>query len=77
DIASLRIWTVGEDKCGVYASLFDPNGYAYRVRLGNYVGKNFGMVMEITGDAILLREVFQTESGEWEQRDATIKRKIK
>lgn len=50
-----------------------PDGYIYQVSIGNYMGKNLGKIIDITEDAILLREIFRNESsGRWEEREARL-----
>ena len=53
-----------------YAFVRDPNGYLHRVFKGDYVGKNFGWVVAITRRGIKLKEVYQSQDGEWEERTA-------
>lgn len=53
-----------------YALVRDPNGYLHRVFKGDYVGKNFGWVVAITRRGIKLKEVYQSQDGEWEERTA-------
>lgn len=53
-----------------YAFVRDPNGYLHRVFKGDYVGKNFGRVVAITQQGIKLKEVYQSQDGEWEERTA-------
>ena len=75
DLESLRFWNMYQDKCGLYATILDSKGYAYYVRRGMYVGRNFGIVAKISKDRILLRELYQKADGIWEERDAFMKRR--
>jgi len=56
-----------------YALLKTPDNAVQQVKLGNYVGQNFGKVMQITDAEILLKEIVQDElSGDWIERDSSL-----
>jgi type IV pilus assembly protein PilP len=44
----------------------------YRVRKGNYMGQNFGVVTGIDEVQISLKELIQEGSGEWVERDSAL-----
>lgn len=44
----------------------------YQVRLGNYLGLNYGRVTKITEAELALREIVQDAGGEWTERMATL-----
>jgi len=44
----------------------------YRVKKGNYMGQNFGLVTAIDEGQISLKEVVQDSGGEWVERTATL-----
>lgn len=44
----------------------------YQVRLGSYLGLNYGRVTKITETELALREVVQDAGGEWTERVATL-----
>ena len=44
----------------------------YQVRLGDFIGQNFGRVMKIDESQVALREVAQDASGEWVERSTTL-----
>jgi len=43
------------------------------VRLGNYLGKNFGRVLQITPNAVLLNELHQVDAGQWKALEASLR----
>lgn len=47
-----------------------PDGIVYRVKSGNYMGKNNGKVTKVEEGKILLREIIPNGLGGWEQRPA-------
>ena len=44
----------------------------YQVKVGDYLGQNFGKVMKISETDITLREVVQDAAGEWIERTSTL-----
>jgi type IV pilus assembly protein PilP len=44
----------------------------YRVRPGNYLGQNFGVITKITDSEITLRELIQDSGGDWAERTSTL-----
>jgi type IV pilus assembly protein PilP len=44
----------------------------YRVKKGNYMGQNFGLITAIDEAQISLKEVIQDSGGEWVERTATL-----
>lgn len=50
----------------------DPGGVVHRVRVGNYLGQNYGRISAIAEDRIDLVELIPNGSGGWMERAATI-----
>jgi type IV pilus assembly protein PilP len=49
-----------------YALLKTPDNGVQQVKVGNYVGQNFGMVTQITDNEVVLKEIVQDDlSGDW------------
>lgn len=44
----------------------------YRVRVGNYMGQNFGLITGITETEIKLRELVQDGAGDWTERESSL-----
>ena len=44
----------------------------YRVKVGNYMGQNFGLITTITDSQIQLRELIQDAVGDWTERQSTL-----
>lgn len=44
----------------------------YRVKVGNYMGQNFGLITGITESQVQLRELVQDASGDWTERVSTL-----
>ena len=49
-----------------------PGGVVHRVKVGNYMGRNIGKIVNIFEDRIELREIVQDSQGRWEERQAAI-----
>ncbi len=50
----------------------DPDGVVHRVRVGNYLGQNYGRVTAISEEKIDLVELVPNGAGGWMERAATI-----
>lgn len=52
-----------------YALLKTPDNGVQQVKIGNYVGQNFGKVTQITDSEVILKEIVQDDlSGDWIER---------
>lgn len=66
---SLKMVGTLQDKHGkMYALVRTPENNLYQVRVGNYVGQNYGIVSAITETSVSLKEVYQDTTGEWLER---------
>lgn len=50
----------------------DPDGIVHRVRIGNYLGQNYGRITAISEEKIDLVELIPNNGGGWMERAATI-----
>ena len=56
-----------------YALLKTPDSGVQQVKIGNYVGQNFGIVTQITDGEVTLKEIVQDDlSGDWVERVSTL-----
>lgn len=44
----------------------------YRVKKGNYMGQNFGLITEITEAEVKLKEIVQDGTGDWAERISSL-----
>jgi type IV pilus assembly protein PilP len=52
-----------------YALLKTPDNNVQQVKIGNFVGQNFGRITQITDSELILNEIVQDElSGDWVER---------
>ncbi|MBV8211238.1 MAG: pilus assembly protein PilP [Burkholderiaceae bacterium] len=59
-------------KGGNNVALVETNGSTHMVRVGNYIGQNFGVVTRITETELVLKEIVQDAAGEWVERPAKL-----
>src|SRR5664279_4136454 len=56
-----------------YALIKTPDNTVQQVKIGNYIGQNFGMVINITESSVMLKEIAQDDiSGDWVERSASV-----
>ncbi len=53
-------------------ALLKVDNLLYQIKLGDYVGQNYGKVTKITETEIALREIVQDAAGEWTERVSTL-----
>ena len=60
------------NKGNVAFALIKVDKQLYQVRLGDYLGPNFGRVIRVTETELGLRELVQDAAGEWTERAVTL-----
>jgi type IV pilus assembly protein PilP len=60
------------NKKGTQFALLKVDNLLYQVRVGEYIGQNYGKIMKITETEITLREIVQDAAGEWIERPTTL-----
>lgn len=59
-------------KQGKPVALVRVDNLLYQVRPGNYLGQNYGRILKVSENEVLLREIVQDAAGEWIERTATL-----
>ncbi len=59
-------------KQGQPVALVRVDNLLYQVRIGNYLGQNYGRITKISETELALREIVQDAAGEWTERMANI-----
>lgn len=72
ELDSLRMVGTLEDEDVQWAIVRDPGGTIHRVKVGNYLGRNIGKILNIFEDRIELREIIKNVDGRWEERQAAL-----
>ena len=44
----------------------------YRIKKGNYLGQNFGLITDVTDTEIKLKEIVQDTAGDWAERESIL-----
>lgn len=44
----------------------------YRVKAGNYIGLNYGLITEVTETSVTIKESVQDSSGDWTERNSSL-----
>lgn len=57
---------------GNNAALIDAGGQTFMVKVGNYMGQNFGLVTKISETEVELKEIVQDAAGEWVERPSKL-----
>ncbi len=59
-------------KVGQPVALVRVDNLLYQVRVGNYLGQNYGRITKVTETGLTLREIVQDAAGEWIERTANL-----
>jgi type IV pilus assembly protein PilP len=65
------VGTLQKDKV-VFAIIKTPENSLYRVRPGNYIGQNFGIITQVTENEVKLTEIVQDSAGDWTERNSSL-----
>jgi type IV pilus assembly protein PilP len=57
---------------GVPVALVRVDKLLYQVRVGNYIGQNYGKIIKVSETELVLREIVQDAAGEWIERQASL-----
>jgi type IV pilus assembly protein PilP len=57
-------------------ALLQADTVVFQVRVGNYVGQNFGRVLKISESEVAIRETVQDAAGDWMERDTALQLQV-
>ena len=60
-----------QNKAG-HAIIRSPDGNLHRIKIGNYLGQNFGQATEVTETEIKIKELIQDSTGDWSERFSSL-----
>lgn len=60
-----------QNKIG-HAVIRATDGRLHRVKAGNYIGLNFGLIKEVNETEIIVKEVVQDSAGDWSDRVSSL-----
>jgi type IV pilus assembly protein PilP len=56
----------------MYALIKTPDNNLYRVMSGDYIGQNFGRIIDINETAVKLKELVQDSGNDWKEEERTL-----
>jgi type IV pilus assembly protein PilP len=71
-LENLRMVGTLQQNKQTYALVKSPDNNLFRVKSGNYLGQNFGLIMDISESTIKLKEIVQDSGGDWTERVSTL-----
>jgi type IV pilus assembly protein PilP len=72
ELDSLRMVGTMDNEDSQWGIIQDPEGDVHRIKVGNYLGRNTGKILNVFEDRIELREIVRNSQGRWEERQAAI-----
>lgn len=72
ELDSLRMVGTVIQQGGLWGLVRANDGTIHRVRVGNYMGKNYGKIINIKENMIELVEIFSDSPGAWHERKASL-----
>jgi type IV pilus assembly protein PilP len=58
---------------GSHVALLKVDSQLHQVRVGNYIGQNFGRIVAISETEVAVRESVQDAAGDWVERDTALR----
>lgn len=55
-----------------HAVIRAPDRKLYQVKVGNYIGMNFGLIQKLSDTEIVIKELVQDSTGEWSERISSL-----
>ncbi|HEY9100516.1 pilus assembly protein PilP [Chitinimonas sp.] len=72
DLEKLRMVGTLQRGKDINALIRTPDGNLYRVKMGSYMGQNFGMVTAISETGVTLKEIVEDSGGDWVERTSVL-----
>jgi type IV pilus assembly protein PilP len=60
------------NRSGTPFALLRVEGLLYQVKVGDYLGQNYGRILKVSETEVVLREVVQDAAGEWIERNTSL-----
>lgn len=70
-LESLKYVGVMTRKSASFAIIL-ADGALYQVRMGNYMGQNFGVITQVSESEVKLKELVQDPAGDWTERESVL-----
>ena len=72
ELDSLRMVGTMKNEDDQWGIIKAPEGSVHRIKVGNYLGRSTGKILNVYEDRIELREIVRNSQGRWEERQAAI-----
>ncbi|MDK2122973.1 pilus assembly protein PilP [Parachitinimonas caeni] len=72
DLEKLRMVGTLQRGKEIHALIKTPDGNLYRVKVGSYLGQNFGMISAITDTEVQIKEIVEDSGGDWVERSTQL-----
>jgi type IV pilus assembly protein PilP len=72
ELDSLQMVGTFEMDDEIYGLVTDPDGLVHRVQSENYVGRNYGRIVAVRDDKIVVQELIPNGAGGWMYRDVSL-----
>lgn len=69
---ALRMMGTLESDGVIWAIVRAPDSVIHRVKIGNFIGKNHGKIVEISEEVVALNEIIPDGQGGWVEREASL-----
>jgi type IV pilus assembly protein PilP len=71
-LENLKMVGTLQQKKNMYALIKTPDNNLYRVASGDYIGQNFGRIIDINETAVKLKELVQDSGNDWKEEERTL-----
>ena len=71
-LENLKMVGTLQQKKEIYALVRTPDNRLFRVKPGNFLGQNFGRIVDISESNIKLKELIQDSGGEWKEEERSL-----
>lgn len=71
-LENLKMVGTLQQQKNIYALVKTPDNNLYRVKTGDFMGQNFGRVIDISESALKLKELVQDSGNEWKEEERTL-----
>jgi type IV pilus assembly protein PilP len=72
ELDTLRMVGTLQDTNELWGIVVDRSGTVHRVKVGNYMGRNYGKILDISEEKIDLREIISDGQGGYQERQASL-----
>ena len=59
-------------KAKISYAIIQVDSSLYQVRVGSYMGQNFGVITKVSETELVLKELIQDSAGDWVERESTL-----